>query len=916
MPPFILSTKLHAPPHRSEWLRRSRLLDQLDAGLSRKFTLVSAPAGFGKTTLVVDWLRGRQQRFAWLSLDEADSDVNQFLSYLLAALASLEAPGVGAASVALDTAQPPPPAHVLTILLNALSALEERIVLVLDDYHRLDSEAVDQALDFLVERAPSSLHLVVTTREDPSLPLARMRARGEMVELRLNELRFSTSESADFLNQLMGLALSDGEVAALEQRTEGWIAGLQMAALSLHGCDDKAAFIESFTGSHRFVLDYLLEEVLRRQPEAVRDFLQKTAVLDRFSASLCNAVTGHSGLEGREEGNAEEMLLALEQQNLFLVPLDEARQWYRYHHLFGDVLRARMRKDKPALQTVHQRASAWFENNGFPVDAIHHALTANDSENAARLVEQAWPALRRSKPERIFLDWIAALPPSRIKASPVLSFHRGFCLLSQDLTAADSPLSKAQAWVDMACDEAGRAKAERAGMVICNEDEFAQLPGLLGIARAYQCGAYGDLPGIVRNARCAMEHFPAGDTLWRGAATALLGLAQWSSGDLEGAYDAIAESAETMRKSGDLVSCLGALCLLSGIRGSQGRFRDAGIICQKALKIAEAFGDHPPQGTADIHVELAELAYERGDLVGAEQHLQTSQAMEDYTRLPEVQHRWFIVMARVKQAQGNFDAAEALLDEGAQCQIMSPAPETQPISAWMARLWLARGRIDKVQHWADKSGLTPEDETGYLLEFQHLTLARLLIAKYRDKPDEHEAQRILGLLTRLAVSAETGKRQRSVAQAHMLSALLHDTIGDAQTARNALQQALDIAEPENYVRLFADEGEPMLALLRRERRQMESPALVDQILSGLLDSNEPTATGDGNHSSEALLEPLSERELQVLRLLASELTGPQIAEHLFVSLNTLRTHTKNIYSKLGVNNRRAAVCRAAELSLT
>ncbi|MGV6858910.1 MAG: LuxR C-terminal-related transcriptional regulator [bacterium] len=915
MPSPILSTKLHAPPHRSEWLRRSRLLEQLDAGLSRKFTLVSAPAGFGKTTLVVDWLRGRQQPFAWLSLDEADSDVNQFLTYLLAALATLEAPGVSAASAALDTAQPPPPAHVLTILLNALSALEERVVLVLDDYHRLESEAVDQALDFLLEHAPTSLHLVVTTREDPSLPLARMRARGEMVELRLNELRFSTAEAADFLNQLMGLALSDGEVAALEQRTEGWIAGLQMAALSLHGRDDKAAFIESFTGSHRFILDYLLEEVLRRQPEAVRDFLQKTAVLDRFSASLCDAIIGQSG----EAVGAEELLLALERQNLFLVPLDEARQWYRYHHLFGDVLRARMRRDASALQTVHQRASAWFEDNGFPVDAIHHALTANDSDNAARLVEQAWPTLRQSTPERMFLDWIDALPSSRIEASPVLSFHHGFCLLSQDLAAADPPLSKAQAWVDMAGDEEGHAKAERAGMVICNEDEFAQLPGLLGIARAYQCGAYGDLPGIVRNARRAMEHFPVGDTLWRGAATALLGLAQWSSGDLEGAYDAIAESAETMHKSGDLVSCLGALCLLSGIRGSQGRFRDARTICQKALKIADSFGDHPPQGTADIHVELAELAYESGDLGMAEQQLQTSHAMEDYTRLPEVQHRWFIVMARVKQAQGDFDTAEALLDEGAQCQIMSPAPETQPISAWQGRLWLARGRIDKAQRWAEKSGLSPEDETGYLFEFQHLTLARLLIAQYRDQPDEHEVQPILDLLTRLAGSAETGKRQRSMAQAHMLRALLHDAMGEAQAARNALQQALDIAEPENYVRLFADEGEPMLTLLRRERKRLNSSALVDQILYGSLHSEETTTTTEDASVSDRLLnslpESLSEREQQVLRLLASELTGPQIAEHLFVSLNTLRTHTKNIYSKLGVNNRRAAVRRANELGV-
>ena len=439
----ILATKLYIPPPRPKVVLRPRLVERLDEGLHHKLTLISAPAGFGKTTLVSEWVASCERATAWLSLDEGDNDLARFLAYLVAALQTIMADmGEGVLAV-LQSPQPPPIESMLTALLNEITATPDDFILVLDDYHVMDAQPVDHALTFLLEHLPPQMHLVIATREDPQLPLARLRARGQLTELRAADLRFTPSEAAEFLNRVMGLNLSADDIAALETRTEGWITGLQMAALSMQGRSDTASFIQAFTGSHRFVLDYLVEEVLQRQPEHMRSFLLQTAVLDRLNGSLCDAVTG------REDGRG--MLETLERGNLFVIPLDDRRQWYRYHHLFADVLQTRLMEEWPdQVSALHRRASVWYEQNGLPSDAIRHALAAEDFERAADLIELAGPVVEESSQTATWLGWVRALPDELVRARPVLSVWYAYALLGRgEMEAAEARLTDAERWLEL-----------------------------------------------------------------------------------------------------------------------------------------------------------------------------------------------------------------------------------------------------------------------------------------------------------------------------------------------------------------------------------------------------------------------------------------------------------------------------------
>src|ERR1700730_16516087 len=475
----ILATKLYLPRLRPNVVSRPRLLERLNEGLHRNLTLIAAPAGFGKTTLVSAWVEGIERPTAWLSLDEGENDPTRFLAYLVTALQTIAATlGEGVLGV-LQSSQPPPPEAILTALLNEITTLPDQFVLVLDDYHVIDAKPVDLALTYLVEHLPPQMHLVIATREDPLLPLARLRARGELTELRAADLRFTPSEAAEFLNSVMGLNLSPGNIAALEDRTEGWMAGLQLAALSMRGREDIPEFIRAFTGDHRYILDYLVEEVLTRQPEPVRSFLLQTAILDRLSGSLCDAVTG------LEEGNAR--LGALERGNFFVVPLDDQRHWYRYHHLFAEVLSAHLRAEQPdQVSILHRRASEWYEQHGSPVDAIRHALEAVDFERAAGLIELAVPAMRQSRQEAMALGWLKALPDELVRARPVLSLHyAGMLLLNGQLEGIEPPLREVEGWLD--------TTADRSGMVVVDEEEFRRLPGGIALYRAAIAQARGDV---------------------------------------------------------------------------------------------------------------------------------------------------------------------------------------------------------------------------------------------------------------------------------------------------------------------------------------------------------------------------------------------------------------------------------------
>jgi ATP/maltotriose-dependent transcriptional regulator MalT len=904
----ILATKLYIPPPRPGIVSRPRLIERLNDGLAKgsKLTLISASAGFGKTTLVSEWIATCERPAAWLSLDEGDSDPVRFISYLVAALQTIKA-GIGESLlVALQSHQPPSTEAILTTLLNEFSAVPNNFLLILDDYHSIDSQLVDQALTFLVEHLPPQMHLVIATREDPSLPLARLRARGQLTELRASNLRFTPAEAAEFLNRMMGLNLSDGDVVALESRTEGWIAGLQLAALSMQGREDIAGFIQSFTGSHRFVLDYLIEEVLQRQSERIRNFLLQISILDKFCAPLCNAVT--------ERQDGKEMLDILERSNLFLIPLDDQRQWYRYHRLFADVLQAHLTDAQPdRVPALHSRASEWYEKNGLPHDAIRHALAAKEFARAADLIESAFPITNFNRQFATLLGWLKALPDEVVRVRPVLCFGYAFSSMScGENESVESRLRDAERWLNTG----EQSEAPLDGMVVVDEEEFRRLPGMIALTRGGQALGRGDMPATEKYARRALDLAPEKDYLMLGGAAAQLGLVAWTNGDLDTARRMTAEGMENLQLGGNISPAIGCAITLTDIQITQGHLHEAMTTYERGLKLATGSSSRVLQGAADMHVGMSNLHYEHNDLKAAMQCLLTSQSLGELAGMPQNPYRWRAAMARIKQAQGDLDSALQLLEEAERVYDANFSPNVRPIATRKVQVWLAQGRLREALNWAREHGLSIENELSYLREYDHCTLARVLLAGYQNDRTSGSISEALGLLERLLKAAEEGGRNGSMIEILILQALAHQAQGDQPRALGSLERALTLAEPEGYVRSFVDEGEAMRLLIEKQTRNREH--LLNDYVDKLLAAFTQPLTAPKSvsiHQKSNMLEPLSERELEVLKLLRSELSGPEIAGQLIVSLNTLHTHTKNIYNKLGVNNRRAAVRRAEELDL-
>ncbi|MGB8981953.1 MAG: tetratricopeptide repeat protein [Anaerolineales bacterium] len=901
----ILATKLYIPPPRSKAVLRPRLIEQLNEGLHRKLTLISASAGFGKTTLVSEWIVACGRAGAWLSLDEGDNDPTRFLTYLVAALKAIDANiGTGALGV-LQSPQPPPIESILTALLNEVAAIPDNFVLVLDDYHIIDSKPVDNALAFLIEHLPPQMHLVITTREDPQFPLARLRARGQLTELRAADLRFTPAEAAEFLNQMMGLNLSAENIAALESRTEGWITGLQLAALALQGShsiqghSDTSRFIQSFTGSHRFVLDYLVEEVLQRQPEHIRSFLLQTSILERLSGPLCAAVT--------EQTDSSGLLETLERGNLFIVPLDDQRQWYRYHHLFAEVLLAHALEEQPdQIPLLHKRASAWYEQNNLPAEAIRHALAARDFERAAGLIEKAYPAMDATFQHTAWLGWVRKLPDEVARVRPVLSVDYARALMDIGEFEAGKP------WL---LDAEQRLEGSAEGMVVADEEQFRTLPGMIALGRSSLAQFQGDIEGVVKYAERALELSPEEDHINHAMAAVTLGTAYWDRGDLDGAQRALSVWMNYCQKAGNLIFAIATSAYLAEIIVAQGRLREAERTYKQSIQLALTH-DQVRHVTSNLYLGLGLLCHEQGDQQAAAQHLRKSGELGEQTALNDWPYRWRLAKARLKEAEGDLDTALDLLDDARGLYVKTSVPDFHPIDALKARMYLRQGRLSEALDWARERGLSVDDDLSYLCEFEHITLARILIAQHQNDPVAGSIQEAIALLERLLQAAEAGRRMGSVIEILVVQALALQAQGNVSQALASLVHALTLAEPEGYVRIFVDEGEPMRSLIEMQSRSQEKtfPGYVDKLLAAFA---RPTAIPQPktNDLQSIIIEPLSERELEVLRLLGTELSGPEIASELIVSLNTLRTHTKNIFNKLGVNNRRAAVRRAEELDL-
>jgi LuxR family maltose regulon positive regulatory protein len=888
----LLRSKTRVPDRRPGRVDRARLLDRLERATATRLTVVSAPAGYGKTTLLTEWLAARPagEPVAWLALDPADDDPALLWAYLLAAV-DAAVPGVsGAAGAALAAGEP----HdaVAATLLNDLDGLDRDLIVVLDDVHVLTSEAVLAGLRLLVEHLPARAHLVLAARADPDLPLPRLRARGELVELRAEDLRFTPEETAAYLAGA-GVPLDAADLAAVARHTEGWAAAVQLVVLALQDSGDVAGVLAGLRGDHRHVADYLVDEVLRHQPPEVRAFLLRTSVLSRLTGPLCDAVTG-----GRD-GAA--VLETLDRANLFLVPLDDGRRWFRYHHLFAEVLADRLGREQgvDAVADLHRRAGRWHaeHEHGDPAEAVRHALAGRDHARAAELIEAAVPAMRRDRRESTLRGWIEALPADVVGARPVLALGQVGALLAEGRAADAATL----------LDHVEREVAEAVGDPAAPA-EVAAVAGQAAVFRAALAQAAGDGEAVERHARRAADLLGPDEHLGRGAATGLLGLAAWSRGDLGEAERWWSASLDALVRAGHHADALGAVLALGDIRAEQGRLAEAADGYAQALARAQREAT-APRGTADMHVGLAHILRERGDLDAAREHLAAADALGEAAGLPQNRHRRLVAEALLRVAEGDADAAVALLDEAERAYVGDFFPDVRPVAAVRAGVQAGAGLLEPARRWVRERGPAQDAPPDYLHEHEHLTRVRVLLAEHRAGGTPGALADADRLLDRVLAAAQDGGRTGSVVEALVLRALVRQADGDVPAALAALDRAVRLAAGTGHVRVLVDEGPPLAALLGVLALRPDAPAHVATLLAAVPGAAPTAAPGPG------LLDPLSARERDVLRLLATELDGPEIARHLGLSLNTVRTHTASVYRKLGVHGRRAAVRRAEELGL-
>jgi LuxR family maltose regulon positive regulatory protein len=923
----LVATKLTPPRLRGTVVPRPRLSALMDAGAEAALTLVSAPAGFGKTTVLASWLSRAStepRAVASVLLDESDAQASSFWLYVVTAL-NTAVPGVGASSIPLLTAGQPATRTLLTALLNDVGAHTVEMDLILDDYHLADGTEVAEGMTFLLGHRPPNLHVVLSTRADPDLPLARLRARGELVEIRARDLRFTVEETSSYLTDVGGLAVAPDDVSALESRTEGWAAALQLAALSLQDRDDITSFITGFAGTDRYVVDYLVDEVLSRQSDEVCDFLRRTSILDPLGADLCDAVLDQPG--GRR------MLESLERSNLFLVALDDQRQWYRYHHLFADVLQSHLRQEHPdQVSGLHLRASRWYDEVGEPVLAVRHALAAGDVDRAAGLAEAALPALQRDRQEAIIRSWLGSFPDDVARVRPVLAIgFVGALMSSNEFSGVEPRLRAVEAQLpaikELIAAHAGAPLetqpppgAEGRGIVAVNDAELARVPSAVELYRAGMSLVTGDLARTHRHAQMAIDASTPDDDIVRAGASGLSGLAHWACGELDDAHRRYMECIEGLRRAGHVSDVLGCSLTVADIRIAQGRLRDARASFDQGLSLATALGS-APRGVADMHLGLGQLALLRGRLTEARDELEVARSVGEERGLPQFPYRMRAAAAMLAAAHGDLTTALALVAEAQRAYLGDFSPDVRPLHALAARLHLRLGDLDSAVSWAREHGLATTQELSYIREYEHVTLAEVLLARYRRGGDGDAASLLDAdqLLERLLADAEQGARLATVIEVVILQALAADSRGDVEGALALLRRASDLAEPEGQVQAFARHG-PFLAPLLEALVKLPGAmpwvgSLRDACRAASAAPRRVEPARQQELGTDDTVESLSGREKEVLRMLDTDLDGPEIARHLFVSLNTVRTHTKSIYTKLGVNNRRAAVRRGRDLGL-
>ena len=852
-------------------VRRPRLIERLNQGLHGKLTLISAPAGFGKTTLVSEWITDCEGQVAWLSLDEGDSDPTRFLVYLIAALQTI-APDIGKSIEGLLQApQAPPIESLLTALLNEIMTISGDFVLILDDYHILDNQSIDSGVAFLIEHLPPQMHLVITTREDPQLPLARLRVRGQLTEIRAADLRFTPAEAAGFLNQVMNLELSADDVAALEARTEGWIAGLQLAALSMQGQKDISHFIQSFTGTHHFVLDYLVEEVLHQQSEDIQAFLLYTSILDRMCGPLCDAVLQDDAYSGQQ------ILEAIQQANLFLVPLDNERRWYRYHHLFGDLLRQRLhqRITSDEVNALHIRASQWYEENGFEVEAFQHAAAANDVERAERLIEGTGVPLYFRGVARPVLNWLESLPTDVLDARPSLwvTYASALTVTGQQINSAEDKLQAA---------ESALQDAE-------SDEQTRNLHGHIAAVRAMLAGPQYQIETMMAQSQRALELLSADNLPVRTMATWAMGLAYQYQGERAAARQAYTEAVSISQASGNIMVTIAALTCLGQMQEAENQLY---LAQQSYQRVLEWVGDPPWPTACEAYLGLARLHYQWDVLDRAEEYAQRGLELGKQIENVDTPVACGALLAQIQLARGDLNGATSILVETEQFAQQHNFLNQMPlIIAEKVRILLRQGNVPAAAHLAKTYDLP-------------ISQARIYLAQ-----EDYPAA--LTVLAAVRHHAEAKDWQDEQLQVIVLQAVAYAANDEMDNARQRLDEALELAAPGGFIRIFKDEGELMLKLLSEVSAHSVTPDYTRKLLAAFHAAAAPSQSP----SSQPLVEPLSERELEILQLVAEGFSNREISEQLFLALSTVKGHNRNIFDKLQVKRRTEAIARARELGL-
>ena len=903
----LLRTKLYIPSTRPEIVRRPRLIEQLHLGLHRKSALISAPAGFGKTTLVSEWLKTitandnnkDQIKFAWLSLDEGDNDPGRFLSYFITALNKLSATDtpIGKSALSLLNSQQFPPIEtILTLLINDIASSNIKIVFALDDYHLIEAQPIHKALNFLIENAPPQLHLVILTREDPPLPLARLRAKDQLTELRSADLRFTFNETTQFFNEIMGLKLDAKSIDVLGERTEGWIAGLQMAALSLRERKDVSEFIKGFSGTNCYILDYLLEEILERQPLEVQNFLLSTSILKRFTAPLCDAV-----IDNAEQ--SADIIEYLERANLFLVAMDDERNWYRFHHLFTDLLRTRLQQKQTdeELMILHTRAAQWYEQNGLVYDAIYHASLTTNHEWVEKLIDQNYMEIFQRKDSVSIRYWTGELNEEIIYISPRLCIHE----------------ANSRAWFGQLDDAVFLLdKAEESIQEENSSPEIQALFGYLAYVRSRITAMCGDFHKAIELCLIARENTPASNQGLLGGIGVMLGYGYFLNGDFSHAIRTLKDTIHSGKKSVAINTTIGAYCVLARLYAVQGQLHKAYKLYQEAESFIQDTEEQHRGAMSIVDVGFAELLYEWNDIETAFDHIQHGlEYLPLWSKADDIALA-NILFAQILKAQGNLATAENSIEKGSQVIHASGVFSESRDAVLIAeiRFQLERDNSLSVRHLVSalENRLQSKNPFRFENELPLITLARVYLIQ--NKIDDAKK-----LLNDLESAAQSAGRTGRLIQIMVLQALAFQQSSETTQALRKLTDCLTLAEPEGFVRTFIDEGPTMQSLLAKWLSNAKTTSLqeyANHLLSQF--QTEPdikSAEKEKTSQTGVLVESLSTREIEVLGLIALGKTNKEIAGQLIISPGTVKAHTSSIYRKLDVTNRTEAVARARDLDL-